>query len=47
MWIIESFYKFINCNSNVSLTRFELIIKTLFIRMEYKNNEEDQNEKSI
>ena len=34
-------------NNNVSLTRFELIIKTLFIRMEYKNNEGDQNEKNI
>ena len=34
-------------NNNVSLTRFELIIKTLFIRMEYKKNEDDQNEKTI
>ena len=34
-------------NNNVSLTRFELIIKTLFIRKEYKGYECAQNEKSI
>ena len=27
-------------NNKVSLTRFALILKTLFIRMEYKNNED-------
>ena len=30
-------------NNNVSLTRFEIILKTLFIRMELRNNQNNQN----
>ena len=33
-------------NNNVSLARYELI-KKIFIRMEYRNNEKEQNKKSI
>ena len=34
-------------NKNVSITKFELILKTLFVRMEYKNSEDSQIDESL
>ena len=34
-------------NNNVSITRFELILKILFVRMEYKNSEDSQIDESL
>ena len=37
----------ISVNNKVSITKFEFILKTLFVRMEYKNSEDFQNDKSL